>query len=70
MPEGGVSVTYHTALSKPEGLEAQASSPLYVHAEVWPPLPRQHAWGRPAQGLRAVGIQGFRWLQFPVLLMR
>lgn len=66
MREGGVSVTYHTEMSKSGDITVRPLAEERLRVDVWPPCPLPH----PAQRLRPVGFQGLRYVQFPFLLLR
>jgi protein tyrosine phosphatase (PTP) superfamily phosphohydrolase (DUF442 family) len=66
MREEGVSVPYHTEMSKGGGISMPQSPEQNLRFDVWPPSHPPSS----AQGLRQVGFQGLRYVQFPFLLLR
>ena len=70
MDEGGVSVTYQTGMSKGAAVPVPCPPGQYLRFDVGPSshplLPRLIL----SHGLRQIGLQGLRYVQFPFLLLR
>ena len=70
MHEGDVSVTYQTAMSKSADVPGPRPPSQHLQFDVWPPSHPLLPWPGVSHGLRQVGLQGLRYVQFPLLLLR
>ena len=70
MREGGVSVTHQTGMSKSAGGPVQPLPGQPLRFDAWPPPRPLLPWPTVSRGLRQVGLQGLRCVQFPLLLVR
>src|SRR5438105_5005171 len=70
MREGGVSVTHQTGMSKSAGVPMQPLPGQQLRFDVGPSSQPLLPWPAVSQGLRQVGLQGLRYVQFPLLLLR
>ena len=70
MREGGVSVTHQTGMSKSAGGPVQPLPGQPLRFDAWPSSRPLLPWPTVSRGLRQVGLQGLRCVQFPLLLVR
>ena len=70
MHEGSVSVTYQTAMSKSADVPGPRPPSQHLQFGIWPPSHPLLPWPTVSHGLRQVGLQGLRYVQFPLLLLR
>jgi atypical dual specificity phosphatase len=70
MHEGSVSVTYQTGMSKSADVPVPRPASQHLQFGIWPPSHPLLPWPTVSHGLRQVGLQGLRYVQFPLLLLR
>ena len=70
MHEGSVSVTYQTGMSKSADVPVPRPPSQHLQFGIWPPSHPLLPWPTVSHGLRQVGLQGLRYVQFPLLLVR